>query len=171
MSEERRPPSSQCNFDAAHALIAATAQIGLALRESQEPVAELGAVIAHVAETLAALRTAPGAQGTDASVLIEQLQAQAYQGIQRLQFYDRMVQHLSHLQDYLTWIANELSAVRASGHGSQPWHALHTKLRSRLISDEQRWLFDAFLNPDTPPKASAQIKRPELSPPGSMEFF
>jgi predicted metalloprotease with PDZ domain len=171
MSEERRQPSPPCNFDAAHALIAVTAQIGLALRESQEPVAELGAMIAHVAETLAAVRTAPGAQGAEAAALIEQLQAQAYQGIQRLQFYDRLVQHLSHLQDYLTWIANELSALRDTGHASQPWDSLHSKLRSRLISDEQRWLFDVFLNPDTPEKASAQIKRPELSPPGSMEFF
>jgi hypothetical protein len=171
MSEERRLPSPQGNFDAAHALVAATAQIGLALRESQEPVAELGSVIAHVAETLATLRNAPGAQGTDAAVLIEQLQAQAYEGIQRLQFYDRMVQHLSHLQDYLTWIANELSALRATGQGGQTWEALHAKLRTRLISDEQRWLFDVFLNPGVPPKASAQIKRSELSPPGSMEFF
>jgi hypothetical protein len=160
--------------DAAQALFAVTAQIGLALRESEEPVAELGTVIGHVAETLATLRTTPADGASERSTaegLIDKLQAEVFAGIQRLQFYDRMVQHLSHLQNYLIGVANELGPGQAGERDVHAWEALHAKLRDRLISDEQRRLFDLFLSPDTPVKVSAQIPHPELSLPGSEELF
>jgi hypothetical protein len=156
--------------NAAQALYATTAQIGLALRESQEPVEELGTVIERVSAALVALRALPLAQNADRSVvekLIEKLQADVFAGIQRLQFYDRMVQHLSHLQDYLIGVANELELQNSH----ETWEVLHSKLRNRLISDEQRRLFDRFLSPDAPMKVSAQIPPNELSMPGSLEFF
>jgi hypothetical protein len=167
--------TARCKSNAAQALFAATAQIGLALRESQEPVAELGTVIAHIAEALAALRSTPVENASERATiqgLVDKLEADVFQGIQRLQFYDRMVQHLSHLQNYLISVANELGAKQA-GHRSHDdtWEVLHAKLRARLISDEQRRLFDRFLHPDTAMKLSARVAPPELSTPGSMEFF
>src|SRR5579864_7308982 len=76
---------SQAQRDAAQALIAATAQIGLALKESQQPVAELGSLISHVADTLAMLRSAPRPEIQDDSLsavtargVLEQLQSDVF---------------------------------------------------------------------------------------------
>jgi hypothetical protein len=164
--------------DAAHALFAAIAQMGLALRESQEPVAELGALFAHLAQILTDLRAAPAAakSGDPAAAaamrgLLEQLQSGVFRGIQQLQFYDRMVQHLSHLQDYLIGVANELDSKKPKAQAQEVWGELHAKLRRRLICDEQRGLLDLFLSPDTATRVSAQAARPELSPPGSFDLF
>ena len=162
---------------AAQALVAVTAQIGLALQESQQPVAELGSLVAHVSETLGLLRSARFAPDDDSVTaatvrgLLEQLESDLYKGIQRLQFYDRMVQHLSHLQDYLLSVANQLTAASDPGAQHETWEEIHAKLRSRLISDAQRGLFDLFLTPDAVTKVSAQLKQPELSAPGSLELF
>src|SRR5262245_28159522 len=110
--------------DTAHALFAAVAQIALSLRESQGPIAELGSLFARQSEKLAAARATnvtppapePATQATHAAVqapdpalraLLDQLQADVFQGIQQMQFYDRLVQHVTHIQDYLVAIANE----------------------------------------------------------------
>jgi hypothetical protein len=170
------PPRDESN--AALALFAAIAQMGLALRESQEPVAELGSLIAHLGESLAALRSAPFGAGDPASVpeatvrgLIEQLQSDVYRGIQQLQFYDRMVQHLSRLQEYLIGVADQLGSAEEGGESDAFWDELHAKLRRRLISDEQRGLFDLFLSSKTGVRVSARSVCAELAPPGSLELF
>lgn len=164
--------------DAAHALFAAIAQMGLAMRESQEPVSGLGALFAHLAQILTELRTTSTAanSGDSASAaavpgLLEQLQADVFKGIQQLQFYDRLVQHLSHLQDYLIAVANELDSTKPRAQAREVWDELHAKLRKRLISDEQRMLLDLFLSPGTTTRVSAQAPRPDYSPPGSLEMF
>src|ERR1700744_4655571 len=149
--------TAESKSDAAQALYATTAQIGLALRESQEPVEELGTVIERVSATLVALRSLPIQETSHRAAvekLIDKLQADVFAGIQRLQFYDRMVQHLSPLQDYLIGVANELGPQASLQNSDETWELLHSKLRARLISDEQRRLFDRFLCPDTPMKVS-----------------
>jgi len=172
----------QHEADAAHALFAAIAQIGLALRESQDPVAELGSLFARLADTLAAVRTAPAAQTMNGKAedseaaavlqgLLKQLQADVFKGIQHLQFYDRLVQHVSHLQDYLIAVANELDSAQTQPQTQKTWDALHAKLRKRLISDEQRGLLDLFLKPEIATRVSAQASRTDYSPPGSFEMF
>jgi hypothetical protein len=179
-----KPGPQRCHHegDAAFALFAAIAQIGLALRESQDPVAELGKLFARLAETLAAARAGPAAQtlqgqGDDSASaavlreLLQQLQSDVFKGIQQLQFYDRLVQHLSHLQDYLIAIANELDSVKAGPQAQEVWDALHEKLRRRLISDEQRGLLDLFLTPDRSTRVAAKSARPDYSAPGSLEIF
>jgi hypothetical protein len=163
--------------DAAHALFAATAQIGLALRESQDPVAELGGLLAHLVETLKALRSAPFDPGADpvparaVRGLLEQVQSDVFQGIQQLQFYDRMVQHLSHLQDYLIAVANELDSGKQREQAREMWDGLHDKLRKRLISEEQRGLLDLFLSPQTAGEAAPQGPPTDHAAPGSSELF
>jgi hypothetical protein len=89
-----------------------------------------------------------------------------------MQFYDRLVQHLTHIQDYLVAIANELDNLKTQPQSQQFWDALHSKLRTRLISDEQRGLLDLFTMPDTPHRVSAQATLNEdYSPPGDFEMF
>lgn len=174
--EQTTTQQGQPERDAAYALCAVIAQMGLALRESQEPVAELGGLFSHLAQTLNALRSMPLAQCANDKVseatvrgLVEQLQTDVFKGIQQLQFYDRMVQHLSHLQAYLTSVANELSS--GGGVTNEVWDELHARLRQRLISDQQRGLLDLFLSPGLPARVSAQAARPEGSEPGSSEMF
>ena len=82
------------------------------------------------------------------------------------------MQHLSHLQEYLIGVANELDSVKTRAQAQEVWNELHAKLRRRLISDEQRGLLDLFLAPNTPMRVSAQTMRPpDYSPPGSFEMF
>jgi hypothetical protein len=168
----------QCHHeaDAAYALFAAIAQIGLALRESQEPVSGLGALFARLAQIQTDLRAASGAaNGRDSAAAmrasLDQLQSGLFEGIQQLQFYDRLAQHLAHLQDYLIAVANELDSTKPRAQAREVWNEMHAKLRRRLISDEQRGLLDLFLSPDMPTRVSAQATRPDYSPPGSFEMF
>jgi hypothetical protein len=164
-------PPGYHSGDAAHALFAATAQMGLALHESQEPVAELGSLCAQFSESLAALRSASGAPVVTDPQLLARLQADVFKGIQQLQFYDRMVQHLTHIQAYLIAVANELGAVKTDAPAPGVWDDMHARLRKRLISDEQRGLLDLFLSPHTTTHVSAQAPRVDYSPPGSFEMF
>ena len=151
------------NGEAAHVLFAATAQMGLALRESQGPVAELGALFARLSETLSSARSQ--------NELAGQLQAEVFNGLQQLQFYDRMVQHLSHIEEYLIGVANELGSVKTDPTAPPGWDDLNARLRKHLISDEQRGLWDLFLSPETTTRVSAQAPRNDYSPPGSLEMF
>jgi hypothetical protein len=143
-----------CNAEAeaVRALSAAVAQIGLSLRESQGPVAELGALLSRLAEN-------------------PQLQAEVFQGVHHLQFYDRMVQHLTHLEDYLIGIANELQSAQLQEPSRELWDSLHAKLRKRLISDEQRGLLDLYLRPEVATRVAATARPADYSPPGSFEMF
>ena len=162
----------------AQAVAAATSQIGLALQDSTQPVVEFGSLIAHVADTLNTLRAAPFADAVGDSLavattrgLIEQAQLDIYKAIQRLQFYDRLVQHLTHVQDYLLSVANQLAVTDDPAAQRAAYEELNARLRARLISDAQRGLLDLFLSPDTVTKVSAQAPQPEQSAPGSLELF
>jgi hypothetical protein len=178
LEDSGKPMAQRCHHegDTAHALFAAVAQIALALRESQNSVAELGSLFARQAETLVAVRANPQAadpaSSADQPAHLHQLQADVFKGIQQLQFYDRLVQHLTHVQDYLIAVANELDSFKPQRQSQQFWDALHSKFRTRLISDEQRGLLDLFVMPDTPTRVSAQsVGRPDYSPPGDFEMF
>jgi len=163
--------------EAARSLVAATAQIGLALQEAQQPVAELGMLIGHISDTLQALRDVPLQRAGDpvtaesARGLLEQLQSDVFRGVRELQFYDRMVQHLEHVQDYLLRVADQLAGAPVPQAEGGPWLQLHERLRRRLISDSQRAMLDLFLGgaPDGSPARVA--RQAELSPPGSLELF
>ncbi len=168
--EDSHEPVPKCHHDGdtAHALFAAVAQIALALRESQDSIAEIGSLFARQAQLLAAARNAASTQ-PDSS--LAQVQCDVFKGIQQLQFYDRLEQHLSHIQDYLIAVANELDSFKPQSHSQGFWDALHAKFRKRLISDEQRGLLDLFVTPETPARVSAQASRDDYSPPGSLELF
>ena len=157
--------------EAANVLFAATAQIGLALRESQGPVTELAALFSRVSETLAALRAAARGQNAGERELLRKIQMEVFNGVQQLQFYDRMVQHLTHIEDYLIGVANELCSVKTESQMQAALDELNARLRKRLISDEQRGLLDLFLSPEDPIRVSAQAPRKDYSPPGSFEMF
>jgi hypothetical protein len=111
--------------EASRALIAASEQIALALQESQPQVEALGEAL----QKLAAALTASGSSAPAA------LRAEMQRAVMRLQFYDRMTQHLTHVQDYLARSAGQIEQAEEIAVG---WTGVHQQLSERLLTETQR---------------------------------
>src|ERR1700743_3591049 len=107
-------PQSAQTTEAAQALAAAVAQIELAVREVQTPVEELGLLIDQMSTGLGSMRAARRRNVNPDVIAVfpdefdramDKLQKQVDGSITQLQFYDRLVQHLKHIQDYLSGAA------------------------------------------------------------------
>src|SRR5437762_13822768 len=117
-------PQSAQTAEAAQAIAAAVAQIDLAMREVQTPVAELGLLIEQMSTGIGTLRSTAGRRSVNPEVVavfpdefdraVDKLQKQVNGSITQLQFYDRLVQHLKHIQDYLSGAAGELASRSAA---------------------------------------------------------
>jgi hypothetical protein len=173
------------------AIAAAATQIELALHEAHEPVEDLGLLIGQISTTLTELRTARGrvpddsaaaAPGvTEVDAAIGRLEAALHGSIERLQFYDSMVQHLSHVRDYLSGVATHL-AVPAHAEEAEPapvargqrdaasWEKLRHQLRTRLLSDSQRELLDLVMPATRGTRAEAAAGR-AMPPADNVELF
>ncbi len=168
------------HVDGAQALAAAVAQIELAVREAYAPVERLGLLIDCMAETLRDLRTTnPPKPDADPDLAasgevdwsIDRLQKDLYVSVTQLQFYDRMVQHLAHVQDYLTSVANELASPAATAGERDIWDEFRARLRMRLISAAQRELLDTILVPAAGTHIASNTARAEHASQGSVELF
>lgn len=167
------------HVEAAQALAAAAMQIELALREGQAPVDRLGFLVDGMSEAIRELRATEAAAlavsalepaGCDETLPpVERLQKDLFLFITQLQFYDRLVQHLTHLQDFLAGVANELGTPTASNR--DVWDELRVKLRKRLISAAQRELLDVTLTPPTGVSMTSAEARAEYASAGSAELF
>ncbi|MBS0418107.1 MAG: hypothetical protein JSR66_10365 [Proteobacteria bacterium] len=169
------------NSEAAQAIAAAVAQIELAVREVQSPVAELSQLIDQMSTGLGGLRS-DRRRVADPDVVavfpdafdraVDKLQKQINGSITQLQFYDRLVQHLQHIQDFLSGTAGEL-AGRSSSDPQQAdfWNGLRDRFRTRLISNAQRQLLDAMLPPPHGADITSEQARNELAAQGSVELF
>jgi hypothetical protein len=174
-------PQSAQTTEAAQALAAAVAQIELAVREVQTPVEELGLLIDQMSTGLGSMRTARR-RNVNPDVIavfpdefdraVDKLQKQVDGSITQLQFYDRLVQHLKHIQDYLSGAAGELaSRSTADAQAADVWNGLRERLRTRLISEAQRQLLDAMLPPPEGAGLDSAQAREELAAQGSVELF
>jgi hypothetical protein len=174
-------PQSAQTTEAAQALAAAVAQIELAVREVQTPVEELGLLIDQMSTGLGSMRTARR-RNVNPDVIavfpdefdraVDKLQKQVAGSITQLQFYDRLVQHLKHIQDYLSGAAGELaSRSTADAQAADVWNGLRERLRTRLISEAQRQLLDAMLPPPEGAGLDSGQAREELAAQGSVELF
>jgi hypothetical protein len=178
--EGESAPGTPLATDGARALAAAVTQIELALLEAHTPVEQLGLLTERMANALGSLRAArasdhgsspQSAHAGDEKSSIAQLQADLYDSIQQLQFYDRMVQHLSHVQDYLSCVANQLASAAESGATADTWDGLRARLRARLISDAQRELLDLVLPPPAGTPSAQETALTERACQGSVELF
>jgi len=173
----------------ASAIAAAATQIELALHEAHEPVEDLGLLIGQISTTLAELRdarsrseaaqgeAAPGVAEVDAA--IARLELALHGSIERLQFYDSMVQHLSHVRDYLAGVATQLTHA---GPGAEPapaargprdaasWEKLRHQLRTRLLSESQRELLDLVMPATRGTRSMAQASASRAAD-GNVELF
>jgi hypothetical protein len=166
------------NIDAAQAVAAAVAQVELAVREVQPAVEQLGALIDHMAGGLVELRTLRSRDVDPEAIsvfpdefarVLGGLQQHVNGSITHLQFYDRLVQHLGHVQDFLAGAAGQLASA-ADGE-DDAWGALRDKLRVRLISAGQRELLDAVLPPPQGAQLNSRQAREEHAAQGTVELF
>jgi len=114
--------------EASRALAAAGEQIALALRESQPQVEALGEALHQLAGALAR-------RDELNEVEMVALNAAMMQAVIRLQFYDRMTQHLTHVQEYLARSARQIGGAEPDGG----WTGVHKQLSERLLTDTQRF--------------------------------
>jgi hypothetical protein len=166
--------------EAAQAIAASVSQIELAVREAQPAVEQLGLLIGHMSSGLGALRAARPRNFNPETIAvfpdefdrtIARLEKEIGSTIMHLQFYDRMVQHLAHVQGYLSGAANQL-ANGTDAADAEVWSALCGKLRARLISQAQRELLDAVLPPsEGGAQANSQRARDEHAAQGTVELF
>ena len=171
--------------EAAQAIAAAVAQIELAVREVQSPVAQLSQMIDQMSTGLGGLRS-DRRRVADPDIVavfpdafdraVDKLQKHVSVSITHLQFYDRLVQHLQHVQDFLSGTAAEL-ANRSGSHPQKAdeeadiWNGLRERFRTRLISNAQRQLLDAMLPPPEGADITSQQARNELAAQGGVELF
>ncbi len=165
------------------AVAVAVEQITVALHEAQQPVEELGVSVSRIIVTVGALRLAAAdlPESAREAVLcrqingaIDKLSTDAAQATITLQFYDRMTQHLTHLQDYLAGVVR-LMASRPVPAGAplemQGWHKLHRELSSRLMSDLQRQHLRGMTPEEWGDMAMVDARSIQGSPPSSVELF
>jgi hypothetical protein len=165
------------NAEAAQAIAASVAQMDLAVREVRPAIEQLGELIGSMSSGLLELRKArPRTFDPDVIAVfpdefdraVANLEKQVRGSITHLQFYDRLVQHMKHVQDFLSGAAGELASECT---GDEVWEGLRSKLRVRLISAAQRELLDVVLPPPDGPHMSSQQAREEHSALGTVELF
>ncbi len=148
--------------EAARALEAAGEQIALALRESQPQIEALGESLQQLA---VALTQQGGAERIDTMALAAIMR----RAVTRLQFYDRMTQHLSHVQDYLARSADKIGNPEPTGG----WTGVHQQLSDRLLSDTQRFHLGRNFPQGQLAQTDAQSeeRRKPRATPGDIELF
>jgi hypothetical protein len=150
----------------AQVLLAAVAQIDMALREAQGPVDSLGRTLERIAGELQQLRT-----GVPGNAALDDLGTDLGAAIQSLQFYDRMFQHLSHVHDFLADAADEADPEGAAQHPAHRWEALRERLFRRLLTDGQRDLLHALLPPQHWQDGIMSTNTTQRTVSGDIELF
>jgi hypothetical protein len=119
---------------------AAAVLLSLAMRDTENPVSDLGQALSRMVSTVTALRTP--ASGYDERQ--DQLESELSVCIQSLQFHDRLIQQLSAVRNLLTSLASH-GTLDVAGFGAQRWEELLRMLRDRLSADSHHQLFDLLM--------------------------
>lgn len=106
----------------------AAAQIEVALRESEGPVATLAEIVTSLGPTTA---------GQEAATA--------------LQFHDRLTQRLTHVRDTLAALSEFVDLRGQAGSASAAdWDALRNDIRGRYSMEQERVMFDLLVRGATP---------------------
>jgi septal ring factor EnvC (AmiA/AmiB activator) len=157
------------------------AQLDAAIRESDARVDKLAGAVTAVAtdarelETqVQALDSADPAEVQQARQRIRQLAVQLDADVQAtvtsLQFYDKLIQRLTHVRDGLAIPSD--STVTALDPARSDWNAMLEQVRSRYSMVEERVLFDFMmrgLSADQMLKALTGLRA--AAAPGELEVF
>lgn len=157
------------------------AQLDAAIRESDSRVDKLATAVTAVASDarelgaqLQTLDSGDAAQGQQARGrirdLIGQLDTHVQETIVSLQFYDKLIQRLTHVRDGLAIPSD--STVAAMDPARSDWNAMLDQVRSRYSMVEERVLFDFMmrgLSADQMLKALTGLRA--AAAPGELEVF
>jgi hypothetical protein len=157
------------------------AQLESAMKDSDARVESLTSAINHIVERLAQLREVIAALpaggdakalelGTQLESLGAELELDARQAVVAMQFYDKMIQRITHVRDGLAIPAETIEA--APDDRSAAWEQLLERVRGRYSMVEERVLFD-FLIRGTGPREMMQALTDlqGASRPGELELF
>lgn len=131
------------------------AQLDAAVRESDARVDVLAGTIGMLASDACDLkkatrRWAAGAAGAPSDLpaeiqrLAEAIDQQAQAAITALQFYDKLIQRLTHVRDGLAIPADSTAAV--GPYATPNWSRLLEQVRARYSTVEERVLFDFMMS-------------------------
>ncbi len=157
------------------------AQLESAMKDSDARVASLTSAVSHISRRLTNIRAVaaelPSADDAQCRILASQLgtlsaemELDAQQAIIALQFYDKLIQRITHVRDGLAIPAETIDASPADR--SAAWQKLLERVRGRYSMVEERVLFD-FLIRGTGPREMMQALTDlqGASRPGELELF
>jgi hypothetical protein len=174
-------PDSLSAADLRSFLELGAAQLESAMKDSDARVASLTSAVSHISRRLTNIRALaaelPSADDAQCRSLASQLGAlsaemelDAQQAIIALQFYDKLIQRITHVRDGLAIPAETIDASPADR--SAAWQKLLERVRGRYSMVEERVLFD-FLIRGTGPREMMQALTDlqGASRPGELELF
>lgn len=148
------------------------AQLDAAMRESDAQVGRisqgLGAILAEVQRLEA--RVPPGAIEGDVATCVNAVRAAAQDVVKALQFYDKLIQRLTHVRSGLAIPADATSDMACAV--KVDWNDILDQVRTRYSMVEERVLFDFMmrgLRAEQMLKALESLR--EASSPGELELF
>jgi hypothetical protein len=143
------------------------AQLDAAIRESDGQVGRLSEALALLATELQ--QCAQGAQAPLAASL-EVSCAHLQAAIRGLQFYDKLIQRLTHVRDGLAIPADAMASGGA--RGAPDWVAILSEVRSRYSMVEERVLFDFMMRGLTTTEMLKALRSMrDAADPGELEMF
>lgn len=157
------------------------AQLESAMKDSDARVASLTSAVSHILERLTELRAVAdelpavadprlAGLGDRLTAISAELELDARQAVVALQFYDKLIQRITHVRDGLTIPAEVIEA--GPQQRSAAWNQLLEQVRGRYSMVEERVLFD-FLIRGTGPREMMQALTDlqGASRPGELELF
>lgn len=158
-------------------------QLALAMRESDSAVERMGGAIERGSTLLSVLNALvaqvgalPGGETLHKDLLTctQRLTAEHAACVENMQFYDRMVQHLGHLKDYLAHVAGVMTVPGGGPSETATLDQLNARFRRRLLTDAQRSVFDHVFQPGNREELAelpARAARTPNAADGNIEFF
>ena len=180
MAPDREASHSEWSFDAEIVgfVDMAKAQIALALRDAETPVAELGSVVADVGGAASRMRRLIAAISSGDAELAASLAAEAALVDSRakaaavaLQFHDRLVQRLAHAREALEVLAGAV-ADRHQHHTRADWDRLRDGIRAQYSMEQERVIFDLLVGGASPESVLDTLKNlHDSGAPGHVDLF
>ena len=157
----------------------AAGQIEAAMKDSNSSVEVLTDVFTTMAgymrminDTIAALPDTEGLKDTKANLLgtTENVSGMVHQAIIAFQFYDKLVQRLSHVNHSLASLSN-LVSDHSRLYKPYEWAALQEKIRSKYSMREEVEMFEAVLSGMSVQEALEKFMTKMKDHPDDIELF
>ncbi|MGA8705949.1 MAG: hypothetical protein WB646_03065 [Steroidobacteraceae bacterium] len=148
------------------------AQLDAAVRESDAQVDKIAACLASISAEVQRFeaRLPPGDADANGAELVNSVRASVQSVVKALQFYDKLVQRLTHVRSGLAIPADATADMALAA--KVDWNNVLDQVRARYSMVEERVLFDFMmrgLRAEQMLKALQSLR--EASAPGELELF